>query len=160
MLTLETWQVVVFVFAIMAIHTVFLVVTAKVIGKGLSSKLVYLLPFYPFDTSKRIYALSQQLNVPMEDITYTGKSLLTGRSEYYVKSLDSVYTVKAFFGIAAVNDEGTIANPEYVKFSTEHLTHTHKLLEEQAVEPLAKENLVGEDDLEGQNNDLGVDVDE
>lgn len=139
MVTFSTWQLVGLVVAVMVIYTVILVVAAKVIGKGLSSKMLYLLPIYPLDTAKRTYAVARQLGVPVDDVTYTGKSLISGKSEYYIKSREQVVVVEPFFGIVVKTSlDSEILESTYHAFSAESISQQHNYLaqlKEQGLEP-------------------------
>lgn len=139
MVTFSTWQLVGLVVAVMVIYTVILVVAAKVIGKGLSSKMLYLLPIYPMDTAKRTYAVARQLGVPVDDVTYTGKSLISGKSEYYIKSREQVVVVEPFFGIVVKTSlDSEILESTYHAFSAESISQQHNYLaqlKEQGLEP-------------------------
>lgn len=139
MVTFSTWQLVGLVVAVMVIYTVILVVAAKVIGKGLSSKMLYLLPIYPLDTAKRTYAVARQLGVSVDDVTYTGKSLISGKSEYYIKSREQVVVVEPFFGIVVKTSlDSEILESTYHAFSAESISQQHNYLaqlKEQGLEP-------------------------
>ena len=139
MVTFGTWELVGFILLIMVVYTVILVLASKIIGKGLSSKMLYLLPIYPMDTAKRTYAVARQLGVPVDDIKYTGKSMISGKSEYYIKSREQVVVVEPFFGIVVKTSlDSEILESNYHAFSAESISQQHNYLaqlKEQGLEP-------------------------
>ena len=150
MVTFSTWQLVGLVVALLVVYTVTLVVAAKVIGKGLSSKMFYLLPVYPMDTTKRIYAISRQLGVPVDDVSYMGKSLITGKSEYFIKGTEQVVTVEPFFGLVVkTSPDGDILTNEYHAYSGESISQQHNYLAQLKEQGLTPETQAQTTDTEG-----------
>lgn len=150
MVTFSTWGLVGFILLIMVAYTVTLVIASKFIGKGMAAKMLYLVPVYPLDTAKRTYAIARQLGVPETDITYTGKSITTGKSEYYIKSTDQVVTVESFFGIVVKTRAEEVLNSEYHAFSAESISQQHNYLaqlKEQGLEPDLATTEEGESDV-------------
>lgn len=128
MITFSTWEFIGIVVLVMVLYTVTLVVGAKFVGKGFASKMMYLLPVYPLDTAKRIYAIARQLGIKESDIAFTGKNKYTGKSEYLIKSTEQVVTVDPFFGVV-IKEDGEPLNREYHAFSAESMTQQHNYIE-------------------------------